>query len=268
MRNVLWSAAALLLGACGGALPEAPPAALAGEYYGEAMGMNGAQSVERDLQFNEHSSASTVVCAGSTRVYGVDVSVYQGSVNWRSVRAAGKQFVYIRYSDGTGYLDPYFSSNWRNAKAAGLTVGAYQFFRASQNATTQADLVINAVSSLGGIGQPNLPIAIDVETNDGQSNATVINAVNTWLSRVQSRTGRYRPMLYTSPGFWSGLGSPYPNPLPYLWVANWGVSCPALPYPWGRLRFWQYSDTGSVAGISGAVDTDLYNGSLAEMQGL
>jgi lysozyme len=169
------------------------------------------------------------------------------------VRAAGKLFAYIRYSDGTGYLDPYFTSNWRNAKAAGLTVGAYQFFRASQNPTTQADMIVNAVSNQGGLGNPNLPIVIDVETNDGMSNATVINNMDTWLARVQSRTGGRRPALYTSPGYWSGLGSPYPNP---------------LPYPWGRLRFWQYSDTGSVSGISGAVDTDLYNGSLTEMQSL
>ena len=267
MRSALGSLAALLLAACGSPPPKVP--ALSGTYYGEAMGMNGAQSIQPDLQPpNDKSGATTVVCTGATRVLGVDVSVYQGSVNWPAVRAAGKQFAYIRYSDGTGFIDHNFSSNWRNAKAAGLTVGAYQFFRASQNPITQADLVVNAVSSLNGLGHPNLPIAIDVETNDGMSNATVISHMDTWLARVQSRAGRTRPVLYTSPGFWSGLGSPFPNPLPYLWDAHWFATCPTLPSPWGRLRFWQFADNGSVPGVPGAVDTDLYNGSLSEMQGL
>ena len=139
MRSVLPYLLVLSLAACGGPPPE-EPVALAGQYYGEAMGMNGQQSIERGIQPNQTSSASTVICAGSTRVYGVDVSYYQGAINWPAVRAAGKQFAYIRYSDGTGFLDPNFNSNWRNAKAAGLTVGAYQFFRPSQNPTTQADL--------------------------------------------------------------------------------------------------------------------------------
>jgi lysozyme len=108
---------------------------------------------------------------------------------------------------------------------------------------------------------------IDVEVKDGASNATVIANVNTWLQHIKAKTGRL-PSLYAAPGFWSGLGNPTPNPLPYMWVANWGVSCPSLPPPWGRLRFWQYSDSGSVSGISGAVDLDEYNGSLAELQGL
>jgi len=267
MRKGLISIAAAALAACGGQVEEAGPG-IPGEYYGEAMGMNGAQSVAPEGSAQSRPMAQSTICPGTTRVAGIDVSVYQGSINWASVHAAGKRFAYIRYSDGTGHLDPNFNANWRNAKAAGMTVGAYQFFRASENPTTQADLVINAVSALGGLGTPNLPIAIDVETNDGQTDATVNSRVNTWLARVLARTGRTRPMLYTSPGIWSGLGSPSPDPLPYLWDAHWGATCPTVPSPWGRLRFWQYSDTGAVSGISGAVDLDLYNGSLAEMQAL
>lgn len=249
--------------ACGGAEPaEQDGLAPRGAYHGEAMGMGATGAVDPAAPI-----PFTTICPGSTRVYGVDVSYYQGAVNWSSVRAAGKQFAYLRYSDGTGFIDPNFTTYWNNAKAAGLTVGAYQFFRASQDPIAQADALVNRLQALGGTGRPNLPPVIDVETNDGMSNATVISRMNSWLSRVQSRTGR-QPVLYTSPGYWSGLGSPYPSPLPYLWDAHWTSNCPTVPYPWGRLRFWQYSSTGSVSGISGSVDTDLYNGSLAEMQGL
>lgn len=210
-----------------------------------------------------------VVCPGSTRTYGIDVSYWQGSINWTSVHNAGKKFAMIRVSDGANYLDPNFTTNWKNAKAAGLTVGAYQFFRPNQDPIAQADLMVNKLQALGGTGRPNLPPVIDVEVTGGMSASTIASRVNTWLQRVRSRTGRL-PILYTSPGFWGSIGNPTPNPIPYLWDAHWTSNCPDLPhvnYSW-RLRFWQYTSTGSVPGISGNVDLDLYNGSLTEMQNL
>lgn len=225
-----------------------------------------------DGQLTENSSENLTeqtgtICPGATKIYGIDVSYYQGNINWASVKASGKQFAIIRYSDGTGFIDPKFETNWKNAKAAGLTVGAYQFFRPGQDPIAQADALVNKLAALGGTGRPNLPPMIDVEVKDGVSNANIIARVNQWLARVQSRTGR-QPLLYSGPGFWNGLGNPTPSPLPYLCDAHWGPTCPTVPSPWGRLRFWQYSATGSVPGISGDVDLDLYNGSLAEMQGL
>lgn len=212
------------------------------------------------------TDAEATVCPGTSKVYGIDVSYYQGNINWSAVRSAGKQFAIVRVSDGTGFRDPKFEANWRGAKGAGLLVGAYQFFRPTQDATAQADLMVNALNSLGYSGA-DLPPVLDVEVTDGVSAGTIASRVNTWLARVKSRTNRM-PVIYSSPGFWGGLGSPTPNPLPYLWVAHWGVSCPNLPKPWGRLRFWQYSDKGSVSGISGAVDLDVYNGPLSELAGL
>ena len=233
---------ASLLGACG-----APGS--------EELGPDGERQIE-----------TGAICPGATVVRGIDVSYWQGTINWTSVKGAGKQFAMIRHSDGS-YLDPQRFTNWNNAKAAGLTVGFYQFFRASQDPYAQADLILAALNTVNGNGRPNLPPVIDIETYDGQSAATVISKVNKWLAYVQSKTGR-QPVLYTSPGCWSGLGYPTPSPLPYLWDAHWTSGCPTVPSPWGRLRFWQYSATGAVSGISGDVDLDLYNGSLAEMQGL
>lgn len=211
-------------------------------------------------------SAQASVCPGGNKVYGIDVSYYQRVINWSAVKAAGKQFALIRVSDGTGFNDPNFAANWRGAKAAGLTVGAYQFFRPGQDATAQADLIVNQLIAIG-FGAGDIPPVIDVEARDGVSSANIVARVNTWLQRVRARTGRL-PILYTSPGFWSGLGNPTPSPLPYLWDAHWGATCPNLPPAWGRLRFWQYSATGRVSGISGDVDLDLYNGTLAELRGL
>ena len=223
-------------------------------------------SEESVTENGEPLAADAKVCPGANKVSGIDVSEFQGKINWASVKAAGKDFAVIRVSDGTGHLDPDFATNWKDAKAAGLTVGAYQFFEPSEDPTAQADLMVSHLTSVG-FGAGDIPPVIDVEVMGGESAATVASHVNTWVARIKSKTGRL-PALYTSPGFWSGLGNPTPPLLPYIWVANWGVSCPTLPPAWGRLRLWQYSDTGSVAGISGNVDLDEYNGTLAELRGL
>ena len=242
------------LGACGGEL--APEAYKGGAEDGTAGSMH--DPTPPDFL------AQSTICPGSNRVYGIDVSYYQGNIDWGKVRAAGKQFAIIRVSDGTGFRDPKFETYWKEAKAAGLLVGAYQFFRPTQDVNAQADLLVNKLNSVG-FGGADLPPVIDVEVRDGVSSATVASRVNAWLERVKSRTGRL-PALYTSPGFWSGMGTP--NPLPYMWVAHWGVTCPSVPWGGARLRFWQYSSTGSVSGISGHVDLDQYNGTLDELKGL
>lgn len=241
-HRVLPLSLTLALAACGGELAD--------ETYGDQSNLD----------------AESTICPGTSKVYGIDVSYYQGNINWTAVKGAGKQFAIVRVSDGTGFHDPKFATNWHGAKAAGILVGAYQFFRPTQDVNAQADLMVSQLKSVG-YGSGDLPPVLDVEVTDGVSAATIASRVNAWLLRVKNGTGRM-PVMYTSPGFWGGLGSPTPNPLPYLWVAHWGVSCPNLPKPWGRLRFWQYSDKGSVAGISGAVDLDMYNGSLSELAGL
>lgn len=245
------------------ALPLAGALSACGAQIGKEGTEEGtAGSASDPMEFHEEAT----VCPGSNKVYGIDVSYYQGVINWSSVKAAGKQFAIIRVSDGTGFLDPKFVTNWKNAKAAGLAVGAYQFFRPNQDATAQADLFVNQLNAVG-FGANDLPPVIDVEVTGGVSGSTVAARVNTWLNRVKSRTGRL-PALYTSPGFWSSIGNPTPSLLPYIWDAHWGVSCPSLPPAWPRLRFWQYSSKGSVSGISGDVDLDIYNGTLTELLGI
>ena len=82
---------------------------------------------------------AVTVCPGGSVVQGIDVSEFQGSINWTAVKNAGIKFAFIRVSDGT-YQDPNFASNWAGAKAAGILRGAYQFFRASDNPQARAYL--------------------------------------------------------------------------------------------------------------------------------
>jgi GH25 family lysozyme M1 (1,4-beta-N-acetylmuramidase) len=202
-----------------------------------------------------------VSCATGAMVAGVDVSHWNGSIDWSAVRASGRRFAYVSIGDGT-YVDPLFATNWSQAKAAGLYRGVYQYFRASEDPVAQANIIISRV---GNLGPGDLPVMLDLEDMDGMSAATVTSRVRTWLTAVQRGTGRL-PIIYTnSSTFDFGMGAPrgfagYP-----LFVANWQVSCPNIPNSWSSWKAWQWSATGHVPGIAGDVDLDVFNGGLAQL---
>jgi lysozyme len=209
----------------------------------------------------ESPQSFAAVCPAGSTVQGVDVSQYQGTVNWSSVKSSGVVFAYARVSDGQ-YLDTQFNTNYAAMKTAGLFRGAYQFFEPAEDPTAQANIMINAIGYL----QPgDLPPQLDVEVTGGQSAATIIAHIQTWVNAVQSGTGRV-PIIYTAASFWNGsAGASSAFSTNPLWVANWNVTCPTLPTAWSNWLIWQYSDSGSVSGISGPVDLDEFNGSLADL---
>lgn len=207
------------------------------------------------------SSSDLTVCAEGETLRGIDVSEYQGTVDWPSVAASGLSFALARVSDGTDTLDPDFSANWSGIKAAGMVRGVYQFFRASEDPVDQANLLVNQIGTLepGDLS----PIA-DIELLDGESGATLIAHLATWVDRIQALTGRV-PIVYASPDFWEALPDTGQFSSLGAWVADWGPSCPDTSTPWTSWQFWQYADDGTVPGIQGPVDLDRFNGTLAQL---
>ena len=206
--------------------------------------------------------AAHATCAAGTTTPGIDVSYYNQSIDWPTVKNAGYEFAFIRVSDGAVFHDPKFASYWAGAQAAGLIRGAYQFFRPNQSATEQADLMINAI---GTPGPGDLAPVIDVEVTGGLGPTAVAAAVRTWVDRVQAATG-VTPIVYTGKYFWRDqVGGPSSFVNDPLWIAQYTSHCPTLPSPWTTWAFWQSSDTGNVPGISGAVDMDTFNGSIDEL---
>ena len=208
-------------------------------------------------------------CVGPVTVQGCDVSSYEYPIFWSKVAAAGMKFVIIRQSHGLLIPDTNFVGFWNGARAAGLTVGAYQFFMVDQDPLQQAQMFVNGLKAVGNYMAPNFPPCIDIEGTFTLSPATVLAEVNTWLNYVQTNIGR-KPMLYTNPGTWIPLGEPTPSPFPYYWLANWTNKCPKVPSPWTHFEFWQYSAKGTVNGIPGRgkIDMDLFNGTEAQMKAL
>lgn len=190
----------------------------------------------------------------TNQLSGIDVSKWQGSVNWESVRQAGVAFAFARATYGISVTDSCFDNNWPAMKAAGIIRGAYHFFLATEDPTQQAEFFIRTVGSL----EPgDLPPVIDVESGSGTSSSLVTN-VQTWLSVVEQSLGR-RPIIYTGPSYWNAnLTSAFGDYA--LWVAEYGVSSPKAVNGWSNWTFWQYSSTGTVSGVNGAVDLDYFNG--------
>jgi lysozyme len=193
---------------------------------------------------------------------GIDVSHWQGTVDWQRVAGDGVSFVFIKATEGGDYTDPAFAANWAGAARAGVARGAYHFYRPQTGAAAQAQHFLRTVQLRAG----DLPPVLDVEVTDGQSAGAIAAGVRTWLETVERATGR-RPIVYTRASFWTsqmgaGFGA-YP-----LWVAHYGAASPAVPSGWSGWTFWQHSDSGRVAGISGNVDLNWFRGGWAELQAL
>jgi lysozyme len=122
-----------------------------------------------DGQLGTSSEDLTTVTPGPSHVEGIDVSHFQGTINWASEKAQGRMFGVASVGDGS-FQDPTFATNWAAMKAAGVIRGAYQYFEPGQDPIMQANIMI---AKVGMLGDGDLPATIDVEVTGGQSAATV-----------------------------------------------------------------------------------------------
>jgi lysozyme len=202
--------------------------------------------------------------AGAT-LPGIDVSAWQGNINWAKVAGAGTRFAILKATEGASWNDPTYAANVAGAATNGITVGAYHFADPSSapgDAVSEADHFVSIAKNSPGDIVP----ALDIEHKGNLSTAGLVAWVKTWLAEVASKLG-VKPMLYASPGFWKySMGDTTwfaDNGYQILWVAHWGVTSPDVPAnDWGGngWTFWQWTDCRHVAGISGCVDGDKFNG--------
>jgi GH25 family lysozyme M1 (1,4-beta-N-acetylmuramidase) len=197
---------------------------------------------------------------------GVDISHWQNTIDWVSVAKAGKKFAFMKASEDVDYVDPTYRTNRAQAKANGIVVGAYHFAQPSTvvgNGAAQADHFIDtAQPQVGEI----LPV-LDLERTNGLTDPQMIAWVREFLQRVQDRIG-VRAIIYCSPNFWKTYMSDTTwfaqNGYQVLWIAHWTTATtPSLPaggWSGNGWTFWQYTSSGSVAGIGGRVDLDRFNG--------
>jgi lysozyme len=179
------------------------------------------------------------------------------------VAADGIAFAITRVNHGD-FMDPEFDTNWAAIASVGLVRGAYQYFDPGGDPVAQANTFIGKV---GTLGPGDLPGVIDVESTDGLGPGAIAANVATWVDLVEAGTGR-KPMIYTGSYFWNdNVQTTDLNDHP-LWIAHYTTGCPNMPTAWPDWVMWQYSSTGSVAGIAGDVDTDRFNGGVVGLHDL
>jgi len=193
-------------------------------------------------------------------VHGIDVSAYQGRINWPEVARNRVRFAFIKASEGGTLRDPRFARNWREARKAGVLCGAYHYFQPNRDGKVQADLFARTVP----IGPGDLPPVLDVEAANFHDVAVFRREVARWLRLIEAHYG-VRPILYSNHSFYqrhlAGHFDDYP-----LWLAHYEVAHPKMPR--SKWIIWQHSDEAYVPGIRGVVDFNVFQGSFAELQAL
>jgi lysozyme len=216
------------------------------------------------------------VAAQAQRVPGIDVSRFQGVIDWTAVAASGEaEFAYIQASRGSGAdcavapdrcgPDEFYDRNYLFARAAGILVGPYHraFTGGHGTRAVRVDARREARVFLASVGEDlrpgDLRPVLDVETPFNDQTAEELQRwIRTWLIKVEKKTGT-KPIIYTNYSSWGVTGQAtkfalrgYP-----LWVANFDVERPLVPAQnWAGLGWsiWQYTSRGQVPGIAGNVD--------------
>lgn len=218
-------------------------------------------------------------CASGSPPAGVDLNPDSSQPNWVSARSQ-ITFGIIKASQGTTFTASGFATSWAAMKAAGIVRGAYHFFDPTVSGVDQANFFLGI---MGPLEAGDLPPTLDIEcpTSNNEANsadclgngtsgdatgAQITQGMNDWIDTVVAKTGR-KPLIYTYGSYFADLGVNTAGLQNYpLWLADYsGTNCFNVPSPWTSATFWQYGDTGSVSGISGAVDQDYFMGTLAQL---
>jgi len=206
------------------------------------------------------------VAVSQTR--GMDVSGWQGNVNWAAARANGARFAFVKATESTSYRNPYFAQQYNGSYNAGLLRGAYHFALPDRSTgTAQADYFVNHGGAWSRDGR-TLPPALDIEYNPygarcyGYSASGMVSWIRAFSNRVRARTGRY-PVIYSTRDWWqscTGNSAAFGVTNP-LWIACYCASTGTLPAGWSFHTFWQFASSGALPG-----DQNYFNGSYTRLK--
>lgn len=217
-----------------------------------------------------------VLRVATDKVLGIDVSRWQGLMNWLIALNAGAKYAFIRAGsigtyDGVCYEDVYFKLNSQTAYRY-MPVGYYWYFRPNHSGLVQADYFTKLVEGM----ERKLPMVCDIETSGGLTPYYVEKRTKEFCDRLEQNLGE-KPIIYTSQGFWhknilSGINRPVWAVRLDLWVANFTLRPnPAMPVTWSEkdYTFWQWSADGNMRGKefgaeSRSIDLNYFNGNMED----
>lgn len=190
---------------------------------------------------------------------GIDVSEWQGRINFEEVADSGIKIVYIRASEGTDYIDPYFRENYEKAKENGLKTGFYHFLtaRTVEEAQEEAEFFVSNIKGL----EPECKLAMDFEVFEDLSTEEINAISKAFLESVETLSGKecviYSDAYNAREIFDEELAEKYA-----IWVADYFVEEPENNGKWSSWVGFQYTDRGRINGIEDYVDRDEFTGGI------
>ena len=183
---------------------------------------------------------------------GIDISHWDGSIDYKSVKDSGIKIVYIKSSEGTTYIDPMLKTNYEKAKEQDLFIGFYHFFRPvdESHAIAEARHFVDTVKGF----KIDCRLALDIEVSNGLSKSTITNLCKIFLEEVKRLSG-LEVVVYTYTSFAKEHLNKDISIYP-LWIAQYGVNTPGYNGIWDNWIGFQYSESGTVRGVLGKVDLD------------
>lgn len=220
------------------------------------------EALSKDESRLESLRIYEILARHKDKAYGIDVSHYQGKIDWPKVRvneAIPLQFAFIRATVGED-RDSEFKANWDGAKANGFLRGAYHYYRPDENSAKQADNFIRRVK----LSRGDLPPVLDIEKiPNKQSMDSLRSGLKRWLDKVEKHYGM-KPIIYSGESFYTDfLREEFEGYK--LWIANYSFFEDEIRKEW---QLWQFTDKGTLEGIEGPVDLNIYNGNLEGLKGM
>jgi lysozyme len=241
-------ASALVLTGCGSSRPSARAS------HGDVTGSYGRAGRGNEHFNREHPNDHVI--------HGIDVSKYQGRIDWEAVRDAGVKFAYIKATEGANHIDSRFQENWARAAEAGVPRGAYHFVYWCRPWREEMEWFKANVPA-----DPDaLPPVLDVEATPTSRTCKrtlyreqVVAEMRAMLREMERYYGK-KPIIYTTVDFYQSILDPdeltdYP-----IWVRSTKYG-PSVKYPGRKWTFWQYQSDGVIPGIPGKVDRNAFRGS-------
>ncbi len=228
-------------------------------YLGFKINTNELTANQRKL---EDKRIKDIVENHKGKIFGIDVSQYQGTIDWDNVEAIEEQFelkfVVVRATAGSNKVDLKFKKNWKNLTESMYIQGAYHYYRPDENSTDQANNFIKNVKLRKG----HLPPILDIEKMPkGQSMEKLKEGLQNWLSIVEKHY-RVKPIIYTGEKYYEDfLQQDFPSY--QFWIANYN--------PWKEkieadYLMWQFTEKAKLHGINELVDVNVFNGTVDDLK--
>ncbi len=284
LTTVAVAIAVAVLGATGAAAASPSASAQTGASGGGRIdrfneGATHSPEVERSLARPAIAPAAAArvmqaaMASAAPSVEGIDVASFQhpngAAINWTQVAGARYKFAFIKVSEGSYYTNPYYSGDAGAATSAGMFVAPYAFAIPNYSGgALQADYALDHAGFAGDGDGRTLPLILDIEYNPydvadgtnecyGLTQSQMVAWIAAFVAESDRRTGQL-PVIYSTADWWdsctgdsaSFAGDP-------LWVANFGVTTPAVPAAWnGTYTYWQYTDAATPSGLPAGIVTD------------